>query len=128
MGLGNTFNDQELKTEYRNSGNDQRLKYAKLSLLAINSLNEKIASEQRIGREKQIGHTFLFPFINSSNPAETFELIWRYNILPLLEEYFYYDYKKLTDLFGDDLVLSKEGILDFRVDDLRKSLEKIVGL
>ena len=128
LGLGDVFNGQEIKTKYVNSGSNQNVKYAALSLLSINSLNEKIASEQRIGREKQIGHTFLLPLMGGSNPTEAFEVIWRYNILPLLEEYFYYDYKKLAEIFGNNLVSPKDGIVDFSVDNLRKSLEKLVGL
>ncbi len=64
----------------------------------LDSLNEKIRA--RVGREKQVGHAM---FLKNGVPIESpeaFAEIFRFELLPLLQEYFYEDYKDLAGLLG----------------------------
>ncbi|OBI13386.1 hypothetical protein A5712_05120 [Mycobacterium sp. E2327] len=69
-----------------------------LDLFLIN-LNECV--RERVGREKQVGHAM---FLTSDNQpidsAEAFAAVFRYELLPLLQEYLYEDYKELNGLLG----------------------------
>lgn len=125
LGFGEKFDKEQLKGVYESHENDG-MKYSALSLLAVESLNKRISSETRLGREKQIGHTFIINYFNGNRkPDDAFILLWKYEILPLLEEYFYYDYGKISGLFGRDgsKIVSKEhGINDFGTDELREAL------
>ena len=59
---------------------------------------------EHIGREKQIGHAV---FMNGDRPissAEEFALAFRYEVLPLLQEYTYGDYADLAVLLGDEII------------------------
>jgi 5-methylcytosine-specific restriction protein B len=64
------------------------------SISAIESINVKISDDPSIGRDKQIGHSFLFKV----ETANDLIMVWRYEIFPLLEEYCYSDYKKINKI------------------------------
>ena len=66
----------------------------KKSIRALVKINEKICSDKTIGRDKQIGHSFLFKV----RELEDLLLVWRHEVLPLLEEYCYGDYGKINRL------------------------------
>jgi 5-methylcytosine-specific restriction protein B len=73
----------------------------------LTGLNGRIAKTE--GREKQIGHSFLLeadgqPVI----AADEFARRFRYEILPLLQEYAYEDYKELESYLGRNLVDAQE--------------------
>ena len=71
--------------------------------LFLTELNSKIASTE--GREKQIGHSFLLT--DGGLPVsshEEFAQRFRYEILPLLQEYAYEDYAELESYIGSRLV------------------------
>jgi 5-methylcytosine-specific restriction protein B len=69
------------------------------SIAAIEKINRKICTDKSIGRDKQIGHSFLFKVFNKSDLI----LVWKHEILPLLEEYCYSDYGKINRiLFNKD--------------------------
>jgi 5-methylcytosine-specific restriction protein B len=69
----------------------------------LRALNAKIAKTE--GREKQIGHSFLLASDGQpvSDPDE-FAQRFRYEILPLLQEYSYEDYAELESYIGPRLV------------------------
>jgi 5-methylcytosine-specific restriction protein B len=69
----------------------------------LRALNAKIAMTE--GREKQIGHSFLLASDGQpvSDPDE-FAQRFRYEILPLLQEYSYEDYAELESYIGPRLV------------------------
>lgn len=76
----------------------------------LDELNRRIAAKE--GREKQIGHSFLMDEgVPVSDPAE-FARIFRQEILPLLQEYCYEDYRVLADYIGDKLVNRQAQTLD----------------
>ncbi|MDW7731948.1 MAG: AAA family ATPase [Methanolobus sp.] len=63
----------------------------------VNSLNEKIKSDKNLGEGFQIGHSF-FCNNNVNKPEqEWFENIVKYEIAPLLEEYWFDDIEKSQD-------------------------------
>ncbi|MEP7228030.1 MAG: AAA family ATPase, partial [Gemmatimonadales bacterium] len=69
----------------------------------LSELNAKIAATE--GREKQIGHSFLLD--EDGQPVttpEAFAQRFRYEILPLLQEYAYEDYSELESYIGPKLV------------------------
>jgi predicted RNA-binding protein with PUA-like domain len=65
-------------------------------------LNEKI--EVLIDRDHQIGHSYLF----QASDRESLHHVWRYKIIPLLQEYFYGDGERLQAVLGSAFVESKE--------------------
>jgi len=69
------------------------------SIKALEKINEKICHDRAIGRDKQIGHSYLLKVKDTSDLA----MVWRHEILPLLEEYCYGDYQRLNQIvFGKD--------------------------
>lgn len=65
-------------------------------------LNGRIAKLE--GREKQIGHAV---FIDDEEPIEDVEEFakrLRYEVIPLLQEYCYEDYRRLAEYLGNELV------------------------
>jgi 5-methylcytosine-specific restriction protein B len=66
----------------------------------LDELNSRIA--QNVGREKQIGHSFLLGK-GVGEPAE-FERRFTQEILPLLQEYAYEDFDTLAKLVGVEIV------------------------
>lgn len=63
---------------------------------AIEILNKEIKKEPELGRDKQIGHSYLFE-IKTESVNDDIKRIWNDKILPLLEEYCY----------GNNALLSK---------------------
>jgi 5-methylcytosine-specific restriction protein B len=73
----------------------------------LSNLNARIAKIE--GREKQIGHSFLLR--GNGEPVgsvEEFASRFRYEMLPLLQEYAYEDYKELESYIGRRLVNAPE--------------------
>jgi 5-methylcytosine-specific restriction protein B len=69
------------------------------TFIAVHQLNAKIRAEPDLGRGKQIGHSFLFGLDDTEDIVNT----WRFEILPLLEEYFFGQYSRIQDtLFNGD--------------------------
>jgi 5-methylcytosine-specific restriction protein B len=101
-----------------------------LSVKSLESINNRIAGDPTVGRDKQIGHSFLFKVQTKSDLI----LVWKNEILPLLEEYYYGQYSRINDLLfnstDDSKWLSKtRGICDFETyDDLREFLSNIYNV
>lgn len=96
------------------------------SFLAVEVLNSRIRNEPDLGRGKQIGHSFFY------GPETEQELVdmWRFEILPLFEEYFFGQYERirraLFDGGGDGLFdWEREQIRTFDPATLRAELEPI---
>jgi 5-methylcytosine-specific restriction protein B len=109
------------------TGNDLQALQA-LSLKALQRFNETIIELPDLGKGKQLGHSYLMVDQNSEKALVE---AWRYEILPLLEEYFYGQLGRIRqDLFsgnGSDLVdWEREEINDFDAQTLRASLRAIV--
>lgn len=65
----------------------------------LNTLNKRI--NVLLDREHTIGHSYLLPLKNDST-IENLSRIFRNNIIPLLQEYFYDDYEKIQLVLGDN--------------------------
>jgi 5-methylcytosine-specific restriction protein B len=95
---------------------------------ALVEVNKKICAEKAIGRDKQIGHSFLFKV----NSMSDLLLVWRHEILPLLEEYCYGDYGKINRLLfnkdsNTDWIDQSTGVKDLADSkDLSKMLDEII--
>ena len=72
-----------------------------------------------LDREHQIGHTY-FMDVKRVTGKDSLEAIFKNKIIPLLQEYFYDDWKKI------DLVLNGNGFIEDKSEKLRKDiLEKL---
>lgn len=105
------------------------------SLLAVEIINKRIVQIPSLGKGKRIGHSYLYP--DSWKPTEieigddtALADVWRYDILPLLEEYFYQNIDTLDEQvftgearFIDD---DSKDIIDFSPDQLRDELRTFV--
>lgn len=77
------------------------------SVQAIQLINKKLCEDKTIGRDRQIGQSFLFKVWNPND----LHLVWKHEVLPLLEEYCYGDYCKINKmLFGHDDEIDTEWI------------------
>jgi len=92
-----------------------------LSILVLEILNSQLADDVSIGREKQIGHTFL---LELQDHPQNFEKVWKRDILPLLEEYYFDRPKQIEDMFGAAIYTVKDGIKEFDKKTLHKQLTK----
>jgi len=73
-------------------------------------INKKIRN--KIGRERQIGHSY---FMKERKPIVTIEYLqmaFVNEIIPLLQEYFYEDYKKLYEVLGPGFINKDEEELE----------------
>lgn len=68
----------------------------------LETLNARI--REKVGREKQIGQSYLLPNGKPIQTEEEFARHFRFEILPLLQEYAYDDYRQLRYFLGDGLV------------------------
>jgi|Deesub1362A_J573_1020465.scaffolds.fasta_scaffold00230_15 5-methylcytosine-specific restriction protein B len=98
------------------------------SIKAIEKINQKICHDRAIGRDKQIGHSYLLKVKNTEDLA----MVWRHEILPLLEEYCYGDYQKINQiLFNSDSdtewISQCEGIKDITANNIRDMLNEIIS-
>lgn len=98
------------------------------SLIAVYELNKRIRSEHDLGRGKQIGHSFLFGVGTDTEIVDT----WRFEILPLLEEYLFGQYSRIREVLfvGDGEALfdwEREQIKSFDADELSTALEPFVA-
>lgn len=64
----------------------------------LENLNDRVRI--RVGREKQVGHAMFFDDGGVIDTPEAFAAIFRHELLPLLQEYFYDDYRELETLLG----------------------------
>lgn len=74
----------------------------------LTALNEKVRAT--LGRERQIGHSLFFDGPNVISTAEAFAEVFRYELLPLLQEYMYEDYAQLGSLLGRVIDVAAETI------------------
>jgi 5-methylcytosine-specific restriction enzyme B len=74
------------------------------------------------GREKQIGHAVFMEGEEPVDDAEEFAKRFRYEVIPLLQEYCYEDYGALSHYLGQELVDVSEQRLRIDVIDEPDSL------
>jgi 5-methylcytosine-specific restriction protein B len=69
-----------------------------LSIVALREMNDRIVKSADLGKGKQIGHTRLFGITSIDDLRD----VWRFDILPLLEEYYFGQFDRLkSDLLED---------------------------
>lgn len=84
-----------LRTAAETPGHANRL-FA-LSILGVIEFNDTILTTADLGKGKQIGHSFFFGKTTGPELVDT----WRFEILPLLEEYFYGQFDRIRDALFD---------------------------
>lgn len=94
-----------------------------LSLLALYKINEKIRKDLRMGKEKQIGHTYLLKILEDE---KQYLNVWKYKILPLLEEFYSSKFEDLQKILIEEILDEQMGLKDFGVEDLDKLLNSLV--
>jgi 5-methylcytosine-specific restriction enzyme B len=92
---------------------------------AVEKINRKLCLEKTIGRDRQIGQSFFFKVYTISD----LQMVWKHEILPLLEEYCYSDYQKINKILfvkdsDTEWISEAEGITQF--SDLNKMLSEIL--
>jgi len=88
---------------------DEAKSVADLATSLLEEINTRIRN--RYDRDHQIGHSYLVPLKDAKTRDEAVDMLqsaWYYEILPLLQEYFYDSPKKLHEVIGDAFV-SVEG-------------------
>lgn len=88
------------------------------SVLALEVVNLKIVHDSNLDRGKRIGHSYLLPEAwQQLRMTEERALtdVWRYDILPLLEEYYFGEFSRLMrDIFDTD----QSPLFDERTQDI----------
>lgn len=97
------------------------------SVEAVKKINANIIRD--LGRDKQIGHSFFFKVKDQVDLM----MVWQYEILPLLEEYYYCNYDKILATLGmksdNPYVNMNDGIRGFqKIEDLVDFLNLILNL
>jgi MoxR-like ATPase len=124
LDIDKEFDETEFKTRLKSleeDGKDEKKKI--LSILALYKINLKLSDNVSVGREKQIGHTFLLEM--QSHP-ENFTKIWAQDILPLLEEYYFESPETIEEWFTPDVYSKQKGIMEFNDTILEKSLNGLL--
>ena len=97
------------------------------SIEAVKKINSAMCKDPTIGRDKQIGHSFFF----TVNTLSDLVMVWKHEILPLLEEYCYSEYSKINRLlFGKDSdtpwIKQVEGINDINEKTIGTMISEIL--
>jgi Cdc6-like AAA superfamily ATPase len=69
----------------------------------LKKINERI--ELLYDREHQVGHSFFLKIINLANPYPELRIIFKDEVIPLLQEYFFGDYEKIALVLGPGFVM-----------------------
>ena len=94
----------------------------------LEKLNDRIRAEGNALREKQIGHSYFMKVKNLSELRITFAV----EIVPLLQDYFYHDYKKLEEnILNSDFIDSEQMMIKekWKKDDasFKTAINNILG-
>jgi len=87
----------------------------KLAVKLLQSMNKRI--RETYDRDHQIGHSYFIPLKECKNPDEALaklKQIWHYEILPLLQEYFYDNPEKLEEVLKGRFIEATERYFDFK--------------
>jgi len=95
-----------------------------LSVLALRNINEELM-ERNLESGKKIGHSY---FMDVESDEEVLH-VWKYELIPLLKEYFFDNFESISDILVDGLVDSeKKTIRDFSGEDLQNALKELTGI
>jgi 5-methylcytosine-specific restriction protein B len=94
----------------------------------LDALNARIRKNlKRDARNLQIGHAYLMPSPPITSIAE-FARILRDDVIPLLEEYCYDDFKTLADILGKDLVDADAGRVREEIFEANREQDLILAV
>lgn len=117
------FDESALQNKLKSIINKHQ-KNSILSLLAVFKLNKIISKQIRMGREKQIGHTYLIRIIKKE---QEFNNVWKYQIIPLLEEFYATKIDELKQILNKKIFNEQTGLEDFTEDELNELLNSIIS-
>jgi len=118
-----SMNDSQIK-EKLDESSESHTKKVLLSILAAKKINEHIINNIRLGREKQIGHTYIMKIALDESQ---FLNVWKHQIIPLVEELYSAKYQDLTKILNEKIIDKQRGILDFGEDELEELLNDIIS-
>jgi len=89
------------------------------------AINDRI--ERLLDKDHHIGHSYFMSIHNADDPEHALRLTFKNKVLPLLEEYFYGDPRKLGAVLGPQWVKKREGpqhklFGKFDIDDAAKDV------
>ncbi|MCV7194040.1 AAA family ATPase [Mycolicibacterium brumae] len=91
----------------------------------LDGLNDEIS--RKFGRDKQIGHSLFYQDDEVIDSPEEFAAVFRYELLPLLQEYLYDDYAALADLLGEDVIDSSSLRISDAAEDPAELCRRLAG-
>lgn len=92
------------------------------SIVALEQLNTALSGNDDIGKDKQIGHAYLCNIVDEGSIVTA----WLQKILPLLEEYYYFDKVQLEELVGTTFYTRSSG-WKVTAENLSGLLDKLSG-
>ena len=116
--------EDKIKAKLDDTTTEQKTKDILLSVLSVIKINSKLTTDEvlRLGRERQIGQSYLIGLIDGK---VSFLNLWKYEIIPLLEEYYSSKIERMVELVGD-IVDVTNGISDFDEIQLRDVLNDLI--
>lgn len=123
----NVLESYSLPADPMREGDDLEMLLA-LSIQALRELNDRIVRSADLGKGKQIGHARLFDLETVDEVLD----VWRYDVLPLLEEYYFGQFDRIrSELFdgdGEELFdWERKQVRDFTERELVSALNRLVG-
>ena len=119
--------EEELLTDNLDS---KVLELRKLAIDVLRAINSRI--KEVYDRDHQIGHSYLIKLGEVKDykmSVEKLKTIWYYEILPLLQEYFYDSPEKLRKVLNGKFVEVGENYFDFREEkDFVEALKEVAKL
>lgn len=107
------------------------------SIRALEGINESIRNKGGLGKGKQLGHSYL---LGTESEADVVRA-WKYELLPLLEEYFFESFEEISEILGAEHAyylidrdyeqirhMFGEGHDIDEADALRKTLREVAGI
>ena len=109
--------------------------FIRLTIQAMKTLNNQILGNDNgttkltHGKDKLIGHSFAMK--NGEKMSnEACAILWKYEIFPLLEEYYNGNYDKIEELLGTGafgMIYENNSIKNLSEGNIKEVLEKIIG-
>jgi 5-methylcytosine-specific restriction protein B len=90
----------------------------------LEELNYKILSGRKEFRDKQVGHSYFLKL----ETDEDVQFMFKHEIIPLLQDYFYYDYDILREILGESIIMKNEDrVVDeiFEADNASQFVETL---
>lgn len=106
----------QLKNDFDNLTNESLLYKSINKLIEINNF---IRNDETLGKEKEVGHSFFYAVEGKND--ESVATVWINEIFPLLEEYFFGESTKLTEIFD------KNGVYNEEKNQFTREKEKVIG-